>query len=231
MDGDRDGTDMDGMDMDMSGPGGLPLASGAPDRDGLEMDVLHLPLGPALPAWPAGLVLTCTLAGDVVTGVAVRVLPGEEQDGTGPGDAGRAEAVARVLELSGRGDLAGRAREVRSSLLGGEGVGAPWARVRRTVDRSPTLRWSLRGLGPVDPTLLADHRLPAGLAGDVLDRLRAAADLDSDWPGTAPAGWRERLLGLLPELLEGRELAEVRVLLAGLPADLTVGAPTAARRG
>src|SRR5699024_11402590 len=44
-----------GMDM---APEGISLAQGGQDRDGLEMDVLHLPLGPVLPFWPAGLVLT-----------------------------------------------------------------------------------------------------------------------------------------------------------------------------
>ena len=44
----------DGMDMGMSGPAGLPLAGGDDsDRDGLEMDVTHLTLGPLLPNWPA----------------------------------------------------------------------------------------------------------------------------------------------------------------------------------
>lgn len=43
----------DGMDMDMSGPAGLPLAGGDDsDRDGLEMDVTHLALGPLPPNWP-----------------------------------------------------------------------------------------------------------------------------------------------------------------------------------
>ena len=47
-------------------PDGIPLAEGAEDRDGLEMDVLHLPLGPVLAHWPAGVVLRVTLHGDVV---------------------------------------------------------------------------------------------------------------------------------------------------------------------
>ncbi|WP_341855484.1 hypothetical protein [Brachybacterium sp. GPGPB12] len=52
-----------GMDM---APAGIPLAQAGEDRDGLEMDVLQLPLGPVLPFWPAGLVLRCSLQGDVV---------------------------------------------------------------------------------------------------------------------------------------------------------------------
>jgi hypothetical protein len=47
-------------------PAGLPLAERAPDRDGLMLDALHVPLGPVLPAWPAGLRLRVQLQGDVV---------------------------------------------------------------------------------------------------------------------------------------------------------------------
>ena len=51
-----DGDHGDHSDMDMA-PAGIPLAGGDQDRDGLEMDVLHVPLGPVLPYWPPGLVL------------------------------------------------------------------------------------------------------------------------------------------------------------------------------
>ncbi|GMA41922.1 hypothetical protein [Mobilicoccus caccae] len=51
--GDMDHGDMDHGDMEMA-PGGIPLAGGAEDRDGLEMDVLEVPLGPVLPHWPPG---------------------------------------------------------------------------------------------------------------------------------------------------------------------------------
>jgi len=76
---DMDGAhDMGDMEMDMSGPGGIALASGFDDeRDGLEMDVLHVPLGPVLSSWPAGLVVTCTLTGDVVSSVEVDVIPAQ----------------------------------------------------------------------------------------------------------------------------------------------------------
>src|SRR5699024_5964325 len=62
-----------GMDM---APGGIPLAQGGEDRDGLEMDVLHLALGPVLPFWPAGLVLRCSLQGDVVVDAEAAVIDG-----------------------------------------------------------------------------------------------------------------------------------------------------------
>ncbi|MDZ4269109.1 MAG: hypothetical protein U1D00_26060, partial [Mycobacterium sp.] len=64
--GDMDHGDMDHGDMEMA-PSGIPLAEGADDRDGLEMDVLHLGLGPVLAHWPAGMRLRCVLSGDVVT--------------------------------------------------------------------------------------------------------------------------------------------------------------------
>ena len=52
-------------------PGGLPMARRADDRDGLRLDVLHVPLGPALQGWPPGLALLLTLQGDVVQDVAL----------------------------------------------------------------------------------------------------------------------------------------------------------------
>ena len=224
--------------MDMTGPGGLPLASGASDRDGLEMDVLHVPLGPVLPAWPAGLLLTCTLAGDVVTGVGVQVLaPMADVVAAPPGGAVRADLVAGALQLAGREDLAARARRARGLLLAGQvpAANGEWARVHSAVRRSRMLRWSLRGVGVLDPVLLADHRLPENLVGDVGDRLDAmlsdrlngGADAGDGtgarWPGSAAAGWRSRLLGLLPALVTGQEVAAVRLLLAGLPLDVRAG--------
>jgi hypothetical protein len=53
-------------DMDTGMPGGLPMAERGEDRDGLKLDRLHVPLGPVLPDWPAGLVVRLVLQGDVV---------------------------------------------------------------------------------------------------------------------------------------------------------------------
>ena len=66
----------DAEDGHMS-PGGVPLAEGAEDRDGLEMDVLHVRLGPILPRWPGGFVLCCELHGDVIV-VGSRGLSGTD---------------------------------------------------------------------------------------------------------------------------------------------------------
>ena len=65
-----------GHDHGMQMPGGLMMADRAPDRDGLKLDVLHVALGPVLPAWPSGLVMVVDLQGDVVQTAAVRVLAG-----------------------------------------------------------------------------------------------------------------------------------------------------------
>ena len=63
-----------GHDHSAMMPDGIPLAEGAEDRDGLEMDELHLPLGPVLAHWPAGVVLRVTLHGDVVVDAEVEQL-------------------------------------------------------------------------------------------------------------------------------------------------------------
>ena len=47
-------------------PGRLDMAGSAPDRDGLELEQLHVSLGPALTAWPAGLRLDVAIQGDEI---------------------------------------------------------------------------------------------------------------------------------------------------------------------
>ncbi|WP_434617707.1 hypothetical protein [Arthrobacter sp. A5] len=69
-------SNMSGMDMDMELPGGLPMADRGADRDGLKLDQLHLVLGPALPDWPAGLVVRLVLQGDVAQCAEISVLAG-----------------------------------------------------------------------------------------------------------------------------------------------------------
>ncbi|WP_433473669.1 hypothetical protein ACQPZP_33380 [Spirillospora sp. CA-142024] len=50
------------------------MADRADDRDGLKLDVLHVPLEPALASWPADLVVHLTLQGDVVQAAEVGVM-------------------------------------------------------------------------------------------------------------------------------------------------------------
>lgn len=153
-------------------PAGLELAGGEDDlRDGLGMDVLHVPLGPVLPDWPAGLVLRTVLSGDVVVRAEVEVLPGAEDalggeaaertDAAVPeGVARRLDAAARVLRLAGAPDLAARAVRLRdapppprlrglSTSNGGQNAEEAHEvrgvrELRGRVERSRVLRWSLR---------------------------------------------------------------------------------------
>ncbi|SEK68158.1 hypothetical protein SAMN04515665_104100 [Blastococcus sp. DSM 46786] len=150
-----DSEDMDDgdMDMDMPMPAGIPLAGGGDARDGLEMDVLHVPLGPVLPAWPAGLVLHCTVQGDVVQETRAEVLPPDpaaEPDGDlVPGSpADRCDRAAGILALAGWADAAAAAARLRDDLLSPGNPGAcrsALERLTRRVRRSRTLRWTLPG--------------------------------------------------------------------------------------
>ncbi len=191
-DGDMSDGDME-MEMDMSGPGGIALASGAEDRDGLEMDVLHLRLGPVLSGWPSQLAVWCTLSGDVVVGAEVEVLGPETEVADRKARAAvRLGRAADVLALAGSLIEADRLRGFRDRLLtaaDGHHVGE-LAEVTARLRRSRTLRWSLRDLGRVDAVTLAGHGLPDTLAGDVRDRLlrlldQAAGDLAD--PAANPA--------------------------------------------
>jgi hypothetical protein len=78
MDHQGHGGHMDHLSHDMHAMGevaGLPMAERGDDRDELRLDQLHVPIGPALSDWPAGLVLRLTLQGDVVQDVEVDHLP------------------------------------------------------------------------------------------------------------------------------------------------------------
>ncbi|WP_339151624.1 hypothetical protein WID27_03990 [Streptomyces sp. F41] len=173
----------------MSIVAGLPMADRADDRDGLRLDRLHVPLGPALLDWPAGLVLRLALQGDVVQQAEVdqisvrapsrhpfwndpwlRVIAGERVE---RGLAARRlcaahlDSVGRFLAVSGWDEAAKRARSVRRRVLAGasaEELGAllrPWARQLR---RSRTLRWLTRGLGE----LSSERAAAAGVTGPAL---------------------------------------------------------------
>ncbi|WP_110853973.1 MULTISPECIES: hypothetical protein [Georgenia] len=220
---------------DMSGPGGIPLASGGPDRDGLDLDVLHVSLGPVMPHWPAGLVLHCSVQGDVVVEAeAAEVLGVEDQPaGTPQQDTSqpeqrrwiavaRCDAVARLLTVAGWEGAAGQARGVRDALLDGASLpecSAPLRRLERRVRRSVLLRWSLRGLpslsdeGPDGHDILEQlERWVSEARGAVEDALpvdpvHAASSLDS-----------------LSALVTGLELASVRLVVAGSGIDTAIAA-------
>ncbi len=226
--GHMDHGDMGHGDTEMS-PHGIPLASGTADRDGLEMDVLHLPLGPVLPQWPAGMVLRCTLSGDVVTEAAVEVLAGGPVEAASDdlahqhlGVARRVDAACRVLALAGWDDEATRLRVARDALWHDGATSTAvraLARSSARVRRSRTLAWMLRDLGRVTADRAGGLDLPDCVHGDVHDRLLAmldgaAAGLGGD--GRVAVAPPAALIGLLPSLVTGLDLAAVRLVVASL---------------
>lgn len=182
------GHDDGGMQM----PGGLMMADRAPDRDGLKLDVLHVALGPVLPAWPSGLVMDVELQGDVVQSAAARVSAGSGGSAscwTGEAAAGRRRAAAhldsvgRLLEVAGWSGAADRARRLRDTLLTASAAVSGDApaevdRLHRRVEHSWGLRRSLAGLGRLGPGDVGRFGLsgPAARAaedgGDAWARLR-----------------------------------------------------------
>ncbi|MGW7340671.1 hypothetical protein [Streptomyces sp. NPDC054808] len=188
-----------GMEM----PGGLPMAGPGEDRDGLTLDRLHVPLGPFLADWPAGLTLRVVLQGDVVQRADldepasggpgdpfwsrpwIRAVAGEP---VGVGEAARRRAAAhldslgRLLSVAGWPAEAVTARRLRDDLLDGAPASSVLPRVERfarRVGRSRTLYWLTRGLGLLSA---ADARA-AGVTGPAV---RAAG-------GDVPARYRQWL--------------------------------------
>jgi hypothetical protein len=205
-------------------PGGLRMADRAPDRDGLKLDVLRVPLGPVLTDWPAGLVVILTLQGDVVQRADARVLGSAVRQrtpfwhaGDHDGDRGRRYAAAhldslgRLLAVVGWDALAYRARRLRDGALGdipAERLRAELAALERRMRRSWTLRWATDGLGVLSSELARDLGVtgPAARAvdggGDVTARWRCwLARADRCLAGDLPAdgeGPRGRLDGDRP---------------------------------
>ena len=268
---------MDMSDMDMGTPAGLPMARRGDDRDGLRLDQLHVPLGPILPDWPAGLVVHLTLQGDVVQHAeagAMGLAAGPGSFWTEPwrraaagepvttGAAARRQAavhldsLARFLAVAGWDDAATTARRLRDSTLAGEppsSLGTALRRIAARVTRSQVLAWSTRGMGTLhaDDLAIAGVTDPARITGDVTARyhrwcgglagLAAAfgdgSPLDDSVlePPRGPLDGGQALpaalLAVLPRLLEGAELAAVRLIVASLDPDLDgLPAPVAAGR-
>jgi len=174
---------------DMGVVDGLPMADRADDRDGLRLDRLHVPLGPALADWPAGLVLRVSLQGDVVQEATVdrsapppsaqppfwnepflRAAAGEQ---VSRGEAARRlcaahlDSLGRFFAVAGWSDMAARARHLRDRTLAGAPAAELSAAVRplvRRAERSRTLRRLTAGLGP----LLAEDARHRGVTGPAL---------------------------------------------------------------
>jgi hypothetical protein len=205
-------------------PGGLMMADRAPDRDGLQLDVLQVPLGPVLADWPAGLVVTLTLQGDVVQKAEVGVLGAAVRQqmpfwhaGDDAGDRGRRFAAAhldslgRLLGVVGWQALAWRARRLRDGALGdvpAQRLRAELAALDRRMRRSWALRRATDGLGLLSSEVVSDLGVtgPAARAvdggGDVTARWRCwLAQADRYLAGDRPAdgdGPRGRVDGYRP---------------------------------
>lgn len=256
-----------GHDMSEMTVAGLPMADRADDRDGLRLDLLHVPLGPALNDWPCGLVLRVSLQGDVVQHAAVeyvqahtsqdpfwnepwlRAVRGDDvtHDSAARRRCGaHLDSLGRFLAVIGWGDSAARARGLRDDVLAHAPTGqlsADLLRLIRQMTRSRTLRWLVRGLGPLPATRAVELGVsgPALAAdGDAYDRVRTwleeirrAVDEFGDTRPLTPeevSGPRGRvdgarppsrsLLDALPELLQGVEFAAARVIVASLDPDV-----------
>lgn len=192
--------------MDMPMPGGIPLAGDGADRDGLNLDVLHLPLGPVLPHWPAGLVVECVLQGDVVTSASVRLLAsGALAPTPEPGSGGdvrvraacSCDSAARLLAVAGWGAASAAASAVRDGLRGDVPLAVcagQLASLRHRVRRSRSLATVLGGVGRIE-----DHD------GSLRD---ADARLASRWWADDAAARLQRWLAHAHALAEGVEGVE-----------------------
>lgn len=152
-----------GMDPGMDMPGGLRMADRAADRDGLRLDVLHVPLGPVLPAWPAGLLVDVEMQGDLIQSARERLLasgtPSPPYWSAPAADARRSggrraaahlDSLGRLLTVAGWDDAASQAQTVRDELLSRGDGGATSdavARLRRRLSSSRALRLATDGLG------------------------------------------------------------------------------------
>jgi Ni,Fe-hydrogenase III small subunit len=197
--------------QDMPMPAGLPLASDEDDRDGLRLDVVHVSLGPALTLWPEGLQVELTLQGDVAAAVSVQVWPGEPDAEPVSPTVAALDAVARLLLLAGADRAAELAAQYRDQIFTGQPHIAEdeLAALRDSVARARLLRSMLRRVPVLDPSTGRSHHVWTALRC-WLDTAAAGA--------AAPElpGWMRPPVNALAAILQGRELAEVRLIVAAL---------------
>jgi hypothetical protein len=147
--GSHHGHDMSGMEL----PGGIPMADRAPDRDGLMLDRLRVPLGPVLADWPAGLIVHAALQGDVIQEATVEVIGSGDDvvpafwwpdapEAAERGRARRLDSCARLLAVAGWEHASVQARLLRDEVLLGRSDHQAVERWARRVRRSRVLRWS-----------------------------------------------------------------------------------------
>ncbi|MBT2226879.1 hypothetical protein [Nonomuraea sp. NEAU-A123] len=194
---DHGGMGHGGHEHHMGSPGGVAMADRGPDRDGLKLDRLHVPLGPVLADWPSGLVVETVLQGDVIQQATVHVVGGVaggvsfwdepwvaalEGRPVTRGEAERRRAashldsIGRLLAVAGWPSAAMEARWLRDRTLAGESradLSRDHARFARRVRRSKILAWMLRGVG----TSAGPGASPEE---DVLSRLRRWLDRTGD---------------------------------------------------
>lgn len=226
-------------------PYGRPMPTTGPDRDGLELDQVRCTIGPFFGPFPPGLALDVVLQGDVVQEAAARPNPfGEAHASPHPaGDAPAAgdvfrraltdpvpvrdlelaravhhlRAVARVVELHG---LCAVARSVVR--LAGQLQPGQTARVRslrRRLERWRWPRWTLAGVGAIDP-----HVASRTAPGPTARAAGIALDARSDDPDYADLGFEP------VTQQEGDALARVRQLLAEAEQALDLAARAGQRR-
>lgn len=225
---DHAGHDMSDMDL----PGGLAMADRGPDRDGLSLDQLHVPLGPALPDWPAALCLRLLIQGDVVQEATAEVI-GEGATGAPFWTAelsrpAALDSLQRLLSVAGWPTAALIARRLRDILLTDPtaDIGPSLEKWSRRVRRSSLLRWSTDGLGVLseptgssgDATARWLRWLDLAAAPDPAGPVAPAVSADLDQPSRAEAA--RQILDALPGLLVGQELAAVRLIVASLDPDV-----------
>ena len=194
---------------------GLPMAMTAPDRDGLELDVLKVSLGPVLPGWPTGLVLRAELQGDVLTGAAfswldVESLPAARSE-LDPRQVGL-DHLARFLLVAGWPTAARDARSARDGLRSEDRASRAAAedlaeRLARRVGRSRVLAWTAAGVG-CSPR---GERTASG--GSVTDRLRHWCEVAGGRTGDD--------IGLptledVADMVDGAEIGTARLVVAAL---------------
>jgi hypothetical protein len=188
------------------------MASTGPDRDGLELDILKVALGPVLPGWPTGLVLRADLQGDVLTSAGFAWLDaGALPVGEPHPDSQRValDRLARFLDVAGWPTAARDARRARDGLAGGGPDRAGAQRlaeaVARRVRRSRTLSWTAGGIGQATRE--------RGSGGGVLHRVRRWCDAASGQPvEESPAVSSDDVAALV----EGAEIGSARLIVAGL---------------
>lgn len=192
---------------------GLPMAMTGPDRDGLELDILKVALGPVQPGWPTALVLRADLQGDVLTSAELSWLDADTLPAAEPHpDSQRAalDRLAHFLDVAGWPTAARDARRARDGLSAEDTDQRALAQrlaaaVARKVYRSRTLAWTAGGVGR---TTLGHEP-----GTDVLDRVRRWCDAASGQPGEEPA---VASLDEAAAVVEGTEIGSARLLVASL---------------